>query len=472
MKRFLIISGIVLAISVVGFLILQPEPPFGRETNETTLTNLQTKYDQAPEIKNKYQLDRGALVKTNIKNAELTRNGEVKDKIEVVIGNRIDPELMGATDVSFEPTIELTRWDEVSFKIIPDLSDVDLKDRQVSFDKEKILFETPKINYEMYEYDEGYKYIWYLKEKPLSNKVEFSINTKGLDFWYQPPLTQEYQNGYSEEFRKEIVVTETQVKDLDGNVLVDRPENVVGSYAVYHKTKGGMNDINGMEYKAGKAFHIYRPKIIDATGKETWGILNIDVEQGLYTVEIPQEFLDKAVYPIRSNDDFGYTTEGEGYERVNGIIFGSVFTGGVGTVDSITAFMYLYFWDGSLHKLKYALYKHSDSTKVCESEEYNTSIAENVNVEKTLNVSGSPSITAIDYVIVAWGYSYEADRHANIRYDSGGTDQGHQQSLAYGDWPSTASFAHNDNKYSIYATYTPSAPPAADEDPPIIIITD
>ena len=49
-------------------------------------------------------------------------------------------------------------------------------------------------------------------------------------------------------------------------------------------------------YRAGKAFHIYRPKMIDSVGTEVWGELKID--KGKLTVTIPQEFLDNAIYPI------------------------------------------------------------------------------------------------------------------------------------------------------------------------------
>jgi len=464
MKRFLIISGIVLTIGVVGFLILQPEPPFGRETNDTTLTNLQTKYDQAPEIKARYQLDKGALVKTNIKNAELTRNGEVKDKVEVVIGNRIDPELMGAKDVGFEPTIELTRWDEVSFKIIPDISDVDLKDRTLTFDKEKILFETPKMDFEMYEYTEsegGMKYIWYLKEKPLTNKIEFKIESEGLDFFYQAPLTE------IETAPEGGSISETEIKDKDGNLLMYRPENVVGSYAVYHKTKGGINDINGMEYRAGKAFHIYRPKIIDSDGKETWGILNIDTEQGLYTVEIPQEFLDKAVYPIKSNDDFGDLTRGGSTRNIENKMYCGYYVSGAssGTGDSISwaqtswnsgDFVKLHLYDSSKNKVTDG--QASQKTGPEASGEY---IAHDLAASPTINASSGYYMCVVSDETI---YQYVDT--------SGGTS--HNVSHIYPNaFPASLTGSDDDDMQSIYTTYTADAPPpAADEDPPIIIITD
>src|SRR3990167_10435198 len=71
-----------------------------------------------------------------------------------------------------------------------------------------------------------------------------------------------------------------------------------------------MNDVAGMEYKTGKAFHIYRPKVIDANGVETWGDLNIDEQNGLLTVTIDQTWLETALYPVIVDPTFGYTSIG------------------------------------------------------------------------------------------------------------------------------------------------------------------
>jgi hypothetical protein len=85
------------------------------------------------------------------------------------------------------------------------------------------------------------------------------------------------------------------------------PADVNGSYAVYHKTK--RNHIIGQtNYMTGKFGHIYCPRFMDANGYFVWGELNI--KDGIYTITIPQLFLDKAVYPVKANDTFGYTTVG------------------------------------------------------------------------------------------------------------------------------------------------------------------
>jgi len=231
------------------------------------------------EIRAEYVLE-GASFKATPKN-------DPKDRIEVKVGGKDE----------FKPKIEIQRWDnEVNFSV--ELKETETGNPTLNFEGEKIKWSKGNIDVEYYPYEGGHKMVWFLKEKPATNKVEFTLQSKGLDFFYQPPLTQEFQNGYSEEFKEEIVVTETDVKDLEGNTLVHRPENVVGSYAVYHNGNP-TNYVGGKLYRTGKVGHIYRPRLYDSNGWEVWGDLFIDAEQGIYRITIDQTFLDTAKYPIK-----------------------------------------------------------------------------------------------------------------------------------------------------------------------------
>lgn len=129
----------------------------------------------------------------------------------------------------------------------------------------------------------GFEFEIILKEKPATNQIVFDIQAQGLRFSYQPPLTQE---------------------EIDAGAI--RPDNVVGSYAVYHTTK------RDNEYETGKAFHIYRPLAVDALGDKIWCELDINkyINPTSLTVTIPQKFLDEATYPVSIDPDFGYTTIG------------------------------------------------------------------------------------------------------------------------------------------------------------------
>jgi len=136
-----------------------------------------------------------------------------------------------------------------------------------------------------FEGDEGIEIDIILDKKPVKNVFDFQIEgAESLDFFYQPALTQQ---------------------EIDKGTIM--PENVIGSYAVYHKTRKN-HQIGLTNYATGKAFHIYRPEVIDADGKEEWGIL--DYQNGILSVTVPQDFLDTAVYPIRIDPTLAFRALG------------------------------------------------------------------------------------------------------------------------------------------------------------------
>src|SRR3990167_6964730 len=207
-----------------------------------------------------------------------------KDPIQVWVGDDKQPD--------FKPQYKVRRWGEVDFSIRAEEHSL----ATVEMVGEKIVYKHPKFDVEMFDEpgageDGGFEFQWKLYGVPDSNVLKATIVTDGLNFFFQPPLTQQ---------------------EIDEGA--SRPENVVGSYAVYHATKGGMNDIAGMEYKVGKAFHIYRPKVTDANGAEIWGELNIDEQNGLLTVTVDQNFLDNAVYPVIVDPTLGYTSIGGSWD--------------------------------------------------------------------------------------------------------------------------------------------------------------
>lgn len=170
-----------------------------------------------------------------------------------------------------------------------------------------------------------------LNSKPKSNIVVFTIETKGIIFDYQPPLN------LDRDCWPPNVVTadETTGYDRNGKAICWRPENVVGSYAIYHENCPP-NITGGKEYRVGKLCHLYRPKIIDSTGKSVWGSWNLDKELGIINLTIPQDFLDNAAYPILIDPDVGYTTAGASSQDVTASICtigsGLIATSGAGDV--------------------------------------------------------------------------------------------------------------------------------------------
>jgi len=373
------------------------------------------------EIKDKYSVVNNSLRLVDIKNAELDKyKNEPKDEISVEIGDTKQTE--------FYPQAKISRWNEVNFSVR--LKDTEYEKAQISYDKEKIIWDKDNIKIEYYDYPEGeggYKMVWYLKSKPATNKVEFSLQSKGVRFTYQPSLTQ---------------------KEIDEGCM--RPENIVGSYTVYC-SENKINWTDGKLYRTGKMGHIFRPKLIDSNGLEVWGDLFIDAEKGIYRVTIPEDFYNNAVYPIKANDIFGDNSTSGTPQAFGGgnDLFGALYTStGIGTATKLTA----YITDGGTSvKMKGCLYKNSDLGFVADSgsAEIDTT---GIGYWQDYTMGDSPSITAIDYLLSIWGSGTWG-----IYYDSG-TNTAYKDATSYNGFPATYSkdSTYSSRDHSIYATYTPA----------------
>lgn len=212
----------------------------------------------------------------NLTDFTLERN-TLKRAVKDNAADKIELEIGDSKSDDFIPQAKIMRWDnETNFSIRRDNGA-----RSYKTVNGKVVAESQKEDVVIYELDDigedgGLEVELHLKEKPDTNAFEFTLQTKGLDFFYQPALTQEeIEQGAS------------------------RPENVVGSYAVYHKTKKN-NRVGGKEYKTGKAFHIYRPYCTDVAGKGVYADIELIIngESGILRKTVPQEFLNNAVYPV------------------------------------------------------------------------------------------------------------------------------------------------------------------------------
>ena len=230
-------------------------------------------------------------------------------------------------DVETQPTVTLTKWDECRLTIRPRgytpskvvevmaskapeirglatleqlefLSEIPERLEVQNGSQEIRLYQLPPAP--QYE-DGGLEIELVLHERPQSNVFEFDIETEGLVFYYQPPLTKIETGAH-------------------------QPENVVGSYAVYHATRGNLHASaeEAARYKTGKAYHIFRPLVKDAAGNETWGDLHVDTDAGILSVTVDQEWLDRAVYPVVVDPTLGYTAKGAQYMTVSASRFNGI----------------------------------------------------------------------------------------------------------------------------------------------------
>ena len=270
-----------------------------------------------------------------------------------------------------------------------------------------------------------------LNEKPDTNVFDFTIDgAENLDFFYQPVLTQEE-------------ITEG----------ASRPDNVIGSYAVYHKTKAN-HRVGSTNYATGKAYHIYRPRAIDANGVEVWAELLY--ENGILSITVPQKFLNDAVYPVIVDPTFGFTSIGTTQaiiaDNTGWRIRGTTYTSPeAGTVSTLQAYLTDVSASGGDLGFAYALYQKSDDSLLAQSTE---STFDNVTGWHELNVSSS--ITAQDYVLVMQGgdltsgnYTISHDAVSVVRYFKSNSTIDLPFPNPFDGTIGAANF-----KYSIYATYT------------------
>jgi len=216
-----------------------------------------------------------------------------RDKVELEVGD-------SKTANEFLPQQKIKRWDNevnCSLRLVHDE-----KSPEVITEDGKIKWKGSKVEAHFYDIknDEHPKgasefEILLLKDprtkKTGNYQVKFTVVDKGVEYFKQPMERKQHPNGHW-----------------------SCDENVLGSYAVYAK-ENKINWTGGKEYKCGKVGHIYRPRIEDSAGKWVWGDLNI--ANGFLTVDIPQEFLDKAVYPVKhaAGLTFGYTSAGSREDR-------------------------------------------------------------------------------------------------------------------------------------------------------------
>ena len=264
-----------------------------------------------------------------------------------------------------------------------------------------------------------------LKEKPDTNKFIFQIDgAENLNFFYQPALTQE------------------EIDEGD-----NRPENVIGSYAVYHKTKSN-HRTGSTNYATGKAFHIYRPKAIDASGVEEWAELLY--ENGVLSVTVPQQLLDEAVYPVRVDPTFGYTSIGANSTTISNGIGGNVAT--LSENGDISSFsIYVKTWSAGV-SVKGGLY---DSSDLYTSNQTEIITSGSINQWTTFNFASPVSRSAADHGLIAMGSATSL----LLATDSGQPANSHyfNSTDVWPTFPADISASQTSSTIkSIYATYTAS----------------
>ena len=274
----------------------------------------------------------------------------------------------------------------------------------------------------------GFEFEITLDEKPTTNIYPLSIKTKGLTFYKQ--------NGPTYEERcKEFASCDP---------------DVIGSYAVYH-AEGKENN----EYQTGKAFHIYRPIANDSNGWHIFCDMEIDIDNEILNITIPQNFLDTAVYPITIDPTFGYTSAGASTSANIDNIYGSLFTPPpVATWDSISA--YIDWTTHSSTSINLGVYKDSDDTLVTsvEADDATNTFDDWV----TLPLDGvTERVSLGDVVLCSWATATAYSPAVNLHYDVVTNFPYKNKNVTYSaTYPSPITWGveSTGREYSIYVTYT------------------
>lgn len=324
--------------------------------------------------------------------------------------------------IPFYPTFTMYKWGEEESLTI---SYSELVFDKCEIENGKYKAEGGNLELEAYGLGRDFKMEITIKSKPASNQLVFYLTGwENFDFYYQPPLTQ---------------------WEIDNDFV--RPENVVGSYAVYHKTK------RDNQYKTGKFRHIYRIKFTDSVGTWVWATLFIS--NGLYVVTIPDPFLDSAVYPIRANDTFGDQNQGGSYTSCNSRVKGYLATSGAaGTGTSMSVYIE---GGGSspYHDIGTHIYVDEDNL-LANGDTTVITIDDTGTKQYTLTFATGPTIDAsTTYLLAVWGKPGQYT--ASVHYDEGGTASYDDYNSSQWNWPTSAFSSESPARlYSIFVTYTAS----------------
>ena len=386
------------------------------------------------------------------------------DRIEVEIGDSKQPD--------FKPQFKIKRWDnEVNFS----MRAIEEAGATMVEKDGKVKYKGKDIEVHQYEKTEagedgGFEFEWVLNKKPKSNVLRTTIQHKGLDFFYQPEITDE--EALASMFDGDKRTLEEIKREM-------RPENVVGSYAVYHSTKQN-NIVGGMEYQTGKAFHIYRPHAVDAKGVKVW--CELDIKEGELTVTVPEDFLNKASYPVVVDPTFGYTSVGGTQQAAHNSSFdgfayrATQFNLGEGAeVTSMSAYMAKQSVSG--HNPVFLAQIYSDDSDYPDNREgyTNTFSLSTTPRWETATFGTNPTLTTADFWV---GVNYVSgagigplgqNRLSYIYYDSTSNLSALDSlNLSSGNPPpdpmdSDVSILSGGStrSYSIYATYTATSPPSS-----------
>jgi hypothetical protein len=334
---------------------------------------------------------------------------------------------IGGKTGKFVPNINASKWDDECWL---NINHPDIVSDQVASLEDGMASLIIKDQTHRYYIDSNgeLEYEIELAKKPQSNIINLSLTfPDGLEFFYQPPLTE---------------------KQIAGGR--HRSDNVIGSYAVY------WNKSNN-QYKTGKFCHIYRPKVTDADGKWTWAELSI-VGRTL-SITIDQTWLDNAVYPIIVDPTLGYNTVGASHVGNTAYAIGSNAqtdaTGG--TINSFHIAVYSIGTPATVKMVVYntdqALSSHLPTGKtIVEQVSFTATVSNDSNAAS----SGTKTLSASTWYSILF---LPANSDTDIKYDTGsGANPGKYDCTYANEFTDPAgTYQEDTDRYSVWIIYSASS---------------
>ncbi len=438
MKRLVTFAIAILLITAISVNAVLSSVGVSAEQDYVSISLGNKKVLSPPQV----EPARVGKIESKGKNYEISlANGDV-----CTIGDKANP-------TTFRPTIELSRYWYDSYKSLK-LALPTTRTGTTSVANNVLTWNSGQNNTpDVRVYFTGTNSIEYeiiLKAPPSSNTVSLALpGLAGMNWYYQPPLTESYrvgENGISN-------VTETDVYDKDGDVLIHREVKAVGSYAIYDNEYSNWysNPSEADVKKNRKLWHLYRPLCIDAKDNKFWAsYIGNPQDTGYLTITIDQKDLDTATYPIVVDPTFGSATDADGattftLEDMTRIRLAA--SGGTGTGVSISVLIAAR--SGS-QVYKAGLYE-GDASYVATSANSTGAAG-----WRELAFTTSPSILNQNYLLCVWGNSTSGS--LTLDGDTTGGTSCYHRTAIFTDWPDPLTmYFSNDDIYSIYCTYTESA---------------
>ncbi|MBN2094431.1 MAG: hypothetical protein JW727_00130 [Candidatus Aenigmarchaeota archaeon] len=342
------------------------------------------------------------------------------------------------------PEIEVSKWQGEGRAVLRVGSELSAKVHKNLSGTSMFEFNSSGLVNQFYAVDEGegtFKWNMVLDKKPAQDNWSYEVILEGIECYYQQPLVQEINCTLA----GCAACNETDCWGESGEILIHRPEDVVGTYACYGSQKGDYSAIGGKNYATGKAFDIKRPLFIDANNKTYLG--TVSFLESTLTVTGDRDWLESAAYPVVVDPTFGYTTAGGSYTTVGT----NAFYGLIATPPANLAVDYLRFYGRNAASIKGVITADLGTYAIVPNGVSSTNTSTNTIIWYNLYYSSKPLLSSGNHYLI--GIIPSANER--FYYDTGiQTNSSYDTANSYATPQDLGAVTTSTNLYSIYATYT------------------